>query len=264
METNRGIPGTADFGRTTLGHDGHAGHPARPVCGCNSGRIEQLAGKRIWGTGTRGDKRGRPVGGIEARTIPREEGTAEFVGCESEIGTEAKLARKNSGSTSAIFPHGLKRLRKKSGFDPVLKRARGFELRLGPEASSAQPSEARLRESSPASGDAEDGKQTGIMTACQWGAGCLGASCRQAGARPPRRGHLHPIKPKTGLMGTRASGPTRAIAKLLLIRRVVPSPFRTRAATFSLLRGRPGCGRFWGRAVTRGSLPTQRSRAEAW
>jgi len=94
VETNRGIPGTADFGRTTLGHDGHAGHPARPVCGCNSGRIEQLAGKRIWGTGTRGDKRGRPVGGIEARAIAREEGTAEFVGCESEIGTEAKLARK--------------------------------------------------------------------------------------------------------------------------------------------------------------------------
>jgi hypothetical protein len=118
--------------------------------------------------------------------------------------------------------------------------------------------------------------------------GSTSASCRRVGAWPPRRGHLHPIKPKTGLMGTPPSGPTRAVAKLQilhvvlwkipthrkttlkttvfssLIRLVVPSPFRTRAATFSLLRGRLGCGRFWGRAVTRGSLPTQCSRAEAW
>ena len=28
------------------------------------------------------------------------------------------------------------------------------------------------------------------MTACQWGAGCLDASCRRACARPPRRGRL--------------------------------------------------------------------------
>jgi hypothetical protein len=89
VETNRGIPGTADFGRTTLVHDGYASHPAGPVCGCNSRRIEQLAGKRIWGAGTRGDKRGRPVGGIEARTIPREKRTARFDSSSSGTSTEA-------------------------------------------------------------------------------------------------------------------------------------------------------------------------------
>jgi hypothetical protein len=44
------------------------------------------------------------------------------------------------------------------------------------------------------------------MTTRQWEADRLEASSSRAGARPPRRRHLHPIKSKTGLMGTRRLG----------------------------------------------------------
>src|SRR5579864_3746151 len=44
-----------------------------------------------------------------------------------------------------------------------------FEHRVGADAPSAQPSEARPQELSPARRDGLDGKQTGIITSCQFG-----------------------------------------------------------------------------------------------